>query len=372
MRFFASDEHDALRASVARFLRERCGRDQVRRLMDSDEGYDRDVWAQLARQLGLVGLSLPAEYGGADAGFQELVTVLEQTGRALLCAPLLASAVFAGQALLVCADEPARAELLPPLIAGELVATLATALASEAARAGARAQPADSAYPADRGWSVDAELDLVLDGQHAGLLLLVAADPDGSAALFAVDRAATGVECTPRAALDGTRRYATLRLRAAPARRLGPVTAPAARRLELAVELALAAEAIGGAAACLDSSVQYARLRHQFGRPIGSFQAVKHKCADVLTELELARSALHYAAWAFDQDDPGLPVAVGVAAVAAVEAFSRAAAENLQIHGGIGFTWEHDAHLFLKRAAADRLLVDPAGRRARLLADLGA
>jgi alkylation response protein AidB-like acyl-CoA dehydrogenase len=366
MRFFASDEHDALRASVARFLRERCGRDEVRRLLDSDEGYDRDAWALLAAQLGLVGLALPAEYGGAGAGFQELVTVLEQTGRALLCAPLLASAVFAGQALVTCADEPAKAELLPPLISGELVATLATALASEAARATARAQPADG------GWAVDAELDLVLDGQHAELILLVAASGDGSAALFAVDRGARGLECTPRASLDGTRRYATLRLRATPARRLGPVTALAASRLDLTVELALAAEAIGGAAACLDATVGYARMRHQFGQPIGSFQAIQHKCADVLTELELARSALHYAAWAFDEGDPELPVAVGVAAVAAVEAFFHAAAENLQIHGGIGFTWEHDAHLFLKRAAADRLLIDPAARRARLLADLGA
>jgi alkylation response protein AidB-like acyl-CoA dehydrogenase len=366
MRFFASDEHDALRASVARFLRERCGRDEVRRLMDSDEGYDRDAWALLARQLGLTGLALPVEYGGAGAGFQELVTVLEQTGRALLCAPLLASAVFAGHALLTCADESAQAELLPPLISGELVATLATALASKAARATARAEPADG------GWSVDAELDLVLDGQHAELILLVAASPDGSAALFAVDRGARGLECMPRASLDGTRRYATLRLRATPARRLGPVTAPAASRLDLTAELALAAEAIGGAAACLDSTVGYARLRHQFGQPIGSFQAIQHKCADVLTELELARSALHYAAWAFDEGDPELPVAVGVAAVAAVEAFFHAAAENVQIHGGIGFTWEHDAHLFLKRAAADRLLIDPAARRARLLADLGA
>jgi alkylation response protein AidB-like acyl-CoA dehydrogenase len=369
MRFFASDEHDALRASVARFLRERCGRDEVRRLMDSDEGYDRDVWALLAGQLGLTGVAVPVEYGGAGAGVQELVTVLEQTGRALLCAPLLA-AVFAGHALLTCADESTLAELLPPLVSGELVATLATALASEAARATARATA--PAQPGDAGWLVDAELDLVLDGQHAELILLVAAGRDGSAALFAVDRGAPGLECTPCASLDGTRRHAALRLQSTPARRLGPVTASAARRLDLIVELALSAEAIGGAAACLDASVGYARLRRQFGRPIGSFQAVQHKCADVLTELEMARSALHYAAWAFDDDDPGLSAAVGVAAVAAVEAFFHAAAENLQIHGGIGFTWEHDAHLYLKRAAADRLLIDPAARRARLLADLGA
>jgi alkylation response protein AidB-like acyl-CoA dehydrogenase len=365
MRFFASDEHDALRSSVARFLRERCGRDEVRRLMDSDEGYDREVWAQLAGQLGLTGVAVPPEYGGAGAGFQELVTVLEQTGRALLCAPLLA-AVFAGQAILACADERARAELLPPLVSGELVATLATALArSGAADATGRARPGVD------GWLLDAELDLVPEGQHAELILLVAAGQDGSAALFAVDHRAPGLDCMPCASLDGTRRHAALRLQGTPARRLGSVTASAARRLDLLVELSLAAEAIGGAAACLDSTVAYARLRRQFGRPIGSFQAIAHKCADVLTELEMARSALHYAAWVFDEGDPELPSAVGVAAVAAVEAFFHAATENLQIHGGIGFTWEHDAHLYLKRAAADRLLIDPAARRARLLADLG-
>jgi alkylation response protein AidB-like acyl-CoA dehydrogenase len=361
--FFASSEHDELQSSVARFLRERSGPDQARRLMDTCDGYDPLVWAQLTGQLGLAGLATPVEYGGAGAGFQELVTVLEQTGRVLLSAPYLASAVFAGQALLLAA-EPARAEYIRRVASGRLVATLASAFAEEGAAAGTTARREAET------WLLDADLDLVLNAGQAEVILFVAGGCDGPA-LFAVEPAADGVEIIPRAALDQTRRFARVRLQSVPARWLGPMTPAASQRLGQVVALALAAEAIGGAAACLDASVGYARLRRQFGRPIGSFQAIQHKCADTLTQLENARSAVHYAAWALDAADPDAVTAVGVAVIAATEAFFHAATENIQIHGGVGFTWEHDAHLYLKRATSDRLLLDPSARRARLLVDLG-
>lgn len=363
MRFFASPEHDELRDSVARFLRERSGRDQARRLMGTDEGYDRSVWAQFGGQLGLLGLATPVEYGGAGAGFQELVTVLEQTGRVLLCAPYLASAVFAGQALLLVADGATRGELVALIASGELVATLAGAVPGPVDGTGARA------HLGGDGWLLDADLDLVFDGQHAELILLVADSLDGPG-LFAVERS-DRVECTPTPALDQTRRFARIRLQATPARRLGALTSGDVERLDQMVALALAAEGLGGAAACLDASVEYAGLRRQFGRPIGSFQAIQHKCADTLTQIEMARSALQYAAWAMDDGDPGAAVATGVAAISCADAFFHAATENIQIHGGIGFTWEHDAHLYLKRATSDRLLLDPPARRAQLLVGLG-
>ncbi len=352
------DEHEELRRTVRRFLETASSSAEVRRAMETERGYDRDVWQRLSGELGLTGLIVPERHGGAGAGAPELAIVMEEMGRALLCAPFLSSAVLATAALLESGDEDACAELLPGIADGSIVATLALAegeggirdLAS--VRAKARAEGGGYRLYGSKTW--------VPDG-HSADLVLVAARTDAGLSLFAVDGAAEGMDRRELPALDPTRRLARLEFTGAPGRLIGADGGAAPgldRTLDLAA-VALAAEQTGGAQRCLDLSVQYAGTRVQFGRPIGSFQAIKHKCAQMLLEVEAAKAVVEYAAevWAPDapQDERGL--AASTARAHCSETFVRASAEMVQIHGGIGFTWEHDAHLYLRRAKSSALLL---------------
>ena len=367
-----SEEQEELRRGVRRFLEDKSPESEVRRLMETAEGFDPAVWAQMARELGLVGLHLPEELGGSGSTFLDLALVLEEMGRALLPSPFLSSVVLAAGALLASGDEGAAKDLVPGIASGEVRATLAVA------EQGGSWDPAAVAVRATRrdgGYVLDGRKTFVLDGHTAGLILVVArtgGEPgraDGLS-LLAVDAGAPGLERTPLVTLDLTRKQARLDFSGTPARLVGAEgeAAPAlARALDLGA-VALAAEQVGGAQACLDMSVGYARTRMQFGRPIGSFQAVKHKCADMLVETESARSAAYYAA-AAAADDPGeLPVAASLAKAYCSDAFFRAAADTIQIHGGIGFTWEHPAHLYFRRAKASQLLLGSPGYHRELLA----
>jgi alkylation response protein AidB-like acyl-CoA dehydrogenase len=373
-----TEEHDALRSTLRRFLADKAPSEAVRRSMESEEGHDPALWQQLAGQLGLHGVALPQEYGGSGGGPVELGIVLEELGRALLPSPYFSTVALAGQALTASGDDTARARWLPGIADGSLTGTLA--LAEEAGSWRVEDVTA-TATRADGGWRVSGVKMFVVDGDTADLLLVVARTGDGPA-LFAVDGAAAAVTRTRLEALDPTRRLARIDLDGAPALRVGPegdATAYLRTVLDLAV-VALAAEQAGGAQACLDGAVEYAKVRVQFGRPVGSFQAVKHKCADMLLKVEAARSAAYHAmsVAAGEPADSGAPVSGGgglpVAAVLAgaycSDAFTHAAKENIQIHGGIGCTWEHDAHLYLRRAkSSEQLLGGPATHRARL-ADL--
>ena len=363
-------EQDELRASVRRFLTDRAPLTRVRELMESEDGTDRGVWEQAGTQLGLQGLAVPEAYGGAGFSFAEQAIVLEEFGAALYGGPYLASAVLAATALLASPDEGARRDLLPGIASGEVIATLAFT------EDDGSWDPAAISMPAIKngtGWRLGGHKSFVLDGQSAGLLLVVASTTAGLS-LFAVDATAAGLTKTALPALDQTRKLARLEFSDVPGRLIGSPGDAAAmldRTLDVAA-IALAAEQLGGAQRALDMTVEYAKIRHQFGRPIGSFQAIKHRCADLLLEVESLRSAVSYAATAVAEGAAEVPVIAPLVKAYASETFFHVAAETIQIHGGIGFTWEHDAHLYFKRAKSSELFLgDGNYHRERLATRLG-
>jgi alkylation response protein AidB-like acyl-CoA dehydrogenase len=362
-----SAEQEELRHSLRRFLVDRSGSAEVRRLMATPAGFDAEVWRLMADQLGLQGLAIPEEYGGAGFGAVELGIVFEEMGRALLVAPFFATVGLAVPLLLQLGDEAANKEWLPQIADGSLVATVAVTEPDGNWDLGAVTTAADRT--AD-GHVLSGSKMFVVDGGLAQLILVVARTADGLG-VFAVDAGAAGLTRSPLDTLDQTRKLARLDLDGVPARRVGAgdASAPVAAALDRALTC-LASEQVGGADRCLEMAVDYAKVRVQFGRPIGSFQAIKHKCADMLLEVESAKSAAYYAAWSVATDSPEVPVAAALAKAYCSTAYYNTAAENIQIHGGIGFTWEHDAHLYFKRAKSSQLLFgDPHLHRARL-ADL--
>ncbi len=365
-----TEEQEELRRSLRRFLEDKSSSAEVRRLMETDEGYDPAVWTQMAQQLGLQGMTIPEEFGGAGFGQVELMLVQEEMGRALLCAPYFATVALATNALLVSGDDTAKKELLPGIAEGETIATLAVAEDSglwDYDHIATRATKGS-----DGGYVLDGAKAFVLDG-HVASLILVAAQAPGGPSLFAVEADAAGLTRRKVETLDMTRKQAVLELSQVPARLIGEEGDGArvlAKTLDLAI-VALAAEQVGGAQRCLDMSVEYAKLRMQFGRPIGSFQAIKHKCADMLLEVESARSAAYYAGFAAAEDSDELPLVTKLAKAYCSDAYFHAAADNIQIHGGIGFTWEHDAHLYYRRAkSAELLFGDASYHREQLAAAL--
>ena len=370
MTFAFSAEQEALRSAVRRFLADKSPEGEVRRLMATKEGYDPAVWRQMADQLGLQSLAIPEDCGGAGFGFVELVVVLEEMGAALLCAPYFSSVVLAAHALLESGDEEAKHRWLPGIASGDSIATLA--LIEDRGRWDL-ASVSLAASRAGDGWVLDGHKSFVLDGDVATLVLVAARTEEGLG-LFAVEGDVPGLSRTALATMDQTRKQARLEFSRTPATLVGEpggAVPGLTTTLELAA-VALAAEQVGGAQHCLDSSVEYAKTRIQFGRPIGSFQAIKHKCADMLLEVESARSAAYYAGWAAAARAEDLPMVASLAKSTCSEAYFHAAAENIQIHGGIGFTWEHDAHLYFKRAKSSELLFgDPAYHRELLAQHIG-
>jgi alkylation response protein AidB-like acyl-CoA dehydrogenase len=369
--FVFSEEQRQLRHAVRGFLEEVSPETEVRRLMETPEGYDPDVWARLATELDLVGLAVPAEYGGSGAGFVEIAVVCEEMGRRLLCAPYLSTAVLAVAALLRASDPAAAKTWLPRIATGETTATLA--FAEETGRWDA-AGVTTTATPAPEGWRLTGTKSYVLDGHTAGLLL-VAARTDAGVSLFALDGDAPGVTRARLRTVDLTRRLARVELADTPATLVGEDGAgwPVIEHVLDLAAVALAAEQAGGAQVALDMAVQYAKDRVQFGRPIGSFQATKHRCADMLLEVESARSAAYFAAWsAAGGDDAQLATNAAVAKSYCSDAFTQVTADNIQVHGGIGFTWEHPAHLYFRRAKSDELLFgDPSAWRERVASRVG-
>jgi alkylation response protein AidB-like acyl-CoA dehydrogenase len=368
--FAFSEEQEELRRSVRRFLDDKSPISEVRRLMETTEGYDPAVWAQMGSQLGLQGLAIPEEYGGSGFTYVELIVVLEEMGRSLLCAPYFSTVALAANAILTSGDDAAKKELLPGIASGDAIATLAF---TEDNGRWDEGGITTTATRAGDGWTLDGHKMFVLDGHVANLLVVAARTPAGLS-LFAVDENAPGLTRTPLATMDQTRKQARLELSGTPARLIGAdggASAGLSKTLDLAA-VALAAEQVGGAQQCLDMSVEYAKQRVQFGRPIGSFQAIKHKCADMLLEVESAKSAAYYAGWAAAEASDELPVVASLAKAYCSDAYFHAAAENIQIHGGIGFTWEHDAHLYFKRAKSSELLLgDPTYHRELLAQRIG-
>jgi alkylation response protein AidB-like acyl-CoA dehydrogenase len=360
-------EQDELRDSVRRFLTDRAPLTKVRELMETEDGIDRAVWDQVGAQLGLLGLAIPEEYGGGGFTFAEQAIVLEELGAALYGGPYLASGVLAATALLASTDEAARRDLLPGIASGETIATLAF---TEDDGSWDPGKIRLAATKAGDDWRLDGHKSFVLDGGTAGLLLVLAV-ADGGLSLFAVDAGAAGLTRTALPTLDQTRKLARLEFDGVTGRLIGSTGDAAVvmdRVLDVAA-VALAAEQLGGAQQALDMAVEYSKVRHQFGRPIGSFQALKHRMADLLLEVESLRSAVNYAATAVAENSEEIPVVASLVKAYASETYFHVAAENIQIHGGIGFTWEHDAHLYFKRAKSSELFLGDATYHRDHLAD---
>ena len=370
MNFAFSDEQDELRAGVRRFLAEKSPETEVRRLMDTTEGYDPAVWSQMADQLGLQSLTIPEEFGGSGFTYVELLVVLEEMGAALLCAPFFSSVALGANALLTSGDDEAKKSYLPGIASGETIATLA--ITEDNGKWDFSGIECAATKKGD-GWVLNGHKMFVIDG-HIANLIIVAARTDAGVTLFAVQGDASGLTRTALPTMDQTRKQARLEFADVPAVLIGAdggAEAGLSKTLDLAA-VALAAEQVGGAQHVLDASVEYAKTRIQFGRPIGSFQAIKHKCADMLLEVESAKSAAYYAAWAAAEDSDELPVVASLAKSYCSEAYFHSAAENIQIHGGIGFTWEHPAHLYFKRAKSSELLLgDPSYHRELLAQRIG-
>jgi alkylation response protein AidB-like acyl-CoA dehydrogenase len=349
-----TEEQDLIATTARQYLEENIDIGRVRELMMSDEGFDRSLWKEMA-DLGWMGLTIADAHGGAGLGFPEVGVLLEEMGRLVTPGPFFASAILATTAIQVMGTESQCANLLPPLATGETVSSLAL---YEEPRGWNVLTPATKATRSGDGWSLDGHKRSVLDGHMADQLIVTAMTDDG-VAVFVVAKDADGVDVTPEPVLDPTRRQAKVTLDSVsvgPEARLGEGDPGAGlvRTLRLA-SVALASEQVGGAQRCMEMSVDYAKNRYQFGRPIGSYQAIKHRCANMLMRVEHAKSTAYYAA-RVTGDDTELAVAAPLASSIASEAYIWVAGENIQVHGGIGFTWEHDAHLYLKRAKSSSLL----------------
>ncbi|MGW0181834.1 acyl-CoA dehydrogenase family protein [Nocardia sp. NPDC003345] len=337
-----SEEQQELVSAVRGLLAKRDARAGIRKAMDTDLGYDPQLWAQLCEQVGVAALAIPEEFGGFGAGLPEALLVVGELGRTLADVPMLGSAVLGAQAILLSGDTEACERLLPGVAEGS--ATLAVCWAS--------ARGWDEFGVRADGDALDGTAHYVLDGTIADTLIVVT-----ETGLFEVDPAASGVERRKVAAMDPSRALSEVAFTATPARRLGTGDpGPVIERLRQIAWAAVAAEQVGAAEYCLEATVEYTKSRVQFGRVIGSFQALKHRMADMYVLAESAKSTALTAAIALSEDSPTTAEDVWVARSQCSEAFTTITAETIQLHGGIAITWEHDAHLYFKRAHGDAQL----------------
>jgi len=370
MKFKFSSEQKDFREFVRKFLESNSDTSKVRRAMESESGWDEAVWRQLCAEMEVPATCIPEEYGGHGFGVAELSILSEEMGRALYCGPFFGSVVMATTAIVESATEDAKAELLPKLAQGRSIAALAIAEASGSWRAEDVTAVASETHDS---WVLIGEKSFVVDGMSADLLVVVARTGNG-VSMFAVEASADGVTREALETLDPTRRLAKITFANAPARLISgdqPAEGAINRALD-SVLVCLANEMVGGAERLLESAVEYSKVRIQFGRQIGSFQSLKHKTADMFTDIELAKSAAYTMASAIDDGDENIPAYASMAKATASEAFMQAAAHTVQIHGGIGFTWENDTHLWFKRAKSNEVFLGRnALHRERMVAELG-
>jgi len=372
--FAFSEEQEAFRQELRRCFEANAPTAAVFHWMETEPGFDRALWKRLAGELGLPGVHLPEACGGQGFGMLELGIVLEEAGRTLFPSPCFSTLCLAANAVLNAASAGQQRELLPGIASGDALATLALL---EPGTDWDAASVRMTATTEAGGIRVSGAKRYVSDAASADWIV-VAARRAGSCGLdgvglFIVRRGAPGLAIAPVEPLDATRRLAHVAFASTPAEPLGELFAagPALAKTLDQARVLLACESAGGAQRCLDAAVAWAKQRVQFARPIGSFQAIQHKCAEVLLEVESAKSAAHFACWAAQHDEQ-LALAAATAKSFCDEAYLRASQENLHIHGGVGFTWEAEPHLHLKRAkASETLLGAPAFQRARIAQTLG-
>jgi acyl-CoA dehydrogenase len=362
MNFDFSPDQKALRDQARKFLAEHASSTRVRRILDTDTPYDPELWKGMG-EMGWMGTALPESYGGAGFGYLELCVIAEELGRSLAPAPFASTIYLAAEALLLWGTEAQKKRWLPRIAQGEAIGCFALA-------EGVHAPTAAKVSARTRAGRISGTKVPVLDGDVADFAVVAArtSERPEDIALFLVDLAGAGVTRTSLSTVDPTRSHASIVLADAPAEPLGAAEGwSAVERLLDRAAVLVAFEQVGGAQAALEQARQYALGRFAFGRQIASFQAIKHKLADMYVAIELARSNAYYGAWALSKDAPELPVAAAAARVAATEAYFHAAKENIQIHGGMGFTWEFDCHLHYRRAKLAGLMLGSARRWKDLL-----
>jgi alkylation response protein AidB-like acyl-CoA dehydrogenase len=374
MQFTHSEEQELIRETARGFLAERADAAQVRAAMLQPGGYDAGLWRAMSAELGWTALAIPEAYGGAGLGWVELCILQEEQGRRLAASPFFATVALAVPLITGAGSEAQRRALLPRIAAGELrVACALSGLDGRPPFAGVTA----TLERRGAGFALSGASDFVIHGDAADLLLVLARAPgssgDAGISVVALPAGTAGVAIEPHVMLDLTRPMSRIEFTdvAVSAEQLlgepGVVAAAVGRALDLA-RIALASEALGGAQYVLEMTTEYAKQRIQFGRPIGSFQAIKHRLADMMIEVEAARSAAWYAASVADEEGGELAEAAAIAKSYCCDAYFDCAANAIQLHGGIGFTWEHEAHLYFKRARATAtLLGSPAWQRERLV-----
>jgi alkylation response protein AidB-like acyl-CoA dehydrogenase len=375
MDFGFSEQQEILRASARQFLERECPPEVVRRLCEDPQGDIPELWQKLA-QLGWLGLVLPESYGGSGLSFVDLTIVLEEMGRVLFPLPFFASVALGGLTLLEAGSEEQKQQMLPRLSQGEL--KLSLALLEAGGRYDPRGIGLRASIRGNRAMLNGTKL-FVVDAHMADYVLCVARtrggrDREAGISLFLIDMKSPGVACTPLLGIDQTRRLCEVSFTrvSVPLDQMlgGRDTAwPVLQRALDKATVALCAEMVGGAEKAMDMCVDYAKTRVQFGRQIGSFQAVKHKIADMKVVVENAKSAVYYAAWAVDTDAPEAPRAASIAKAYSSDTYTRVTADGIQVHGGVGFTWDHNLHLYFKRAKSSEILLgDAAWHRERTAA----
>ncbi|MBN8875831.1 MAG: acyl-CoA/acyl-ACP dehydrogenase [Rhodospirillales bacterium] len=371
MQFSFTNEQEEFRSVLRRFFEDRSPPTTIRRLMETEAGYERDTWRALNQELGIGAVHVPEAYGGQGFSFVELGIVLEEMGRALVCAPYFASTALAATAILNAGSEPQKRDLLPGIGTGETVATLAF---TEPNGRWDEAGVGLTATQAGGSWRLEGTKSFVLDGHTADLIVVLARRPGSQGkdglSFFTVRGDAAGLTRRPLRVLDPTRKQALLSFAGVEADLLGEEGAAAApfARTMMQAAVCLANENAGGADQLRQSALDYANLRVQFGRTIASFQSMKHKQADMLVDVELAKSAAYYAASAAAEDDPELPAIASLAKACTSEAYMQTAIHTVQIHGGIGFTWDNDTHLWFKRAKSSEVFLGtPAWHREKMM-----
>jgi len=377
--FGFSAEQEQIRQSARDFLAKECPMTLVRTLMEDEQGHSEALWKQMA-ELGWMGLIFPETYGGAGLTHVDLVVVLEEMGRVVMPGPFFATVLLAGVAILEGGSEAQKKALLPGLVAGKLKGTLA--LLEPSARWDAAGVECE-ARADGKGYRLTGTKLFVNDALVADKVICAArfagsgggADPAAGITLFLLDRDAPGMTVTPLKTMDQTRKLAEITLADVRVGADAVLGSPGRgwaiiERVMDRGKVALCAEMCGGAQKVLEMSVEYAKVREQFGRPIGSFQAIQHKCANMLVEVESAKSATYYAAWAVANDVAEAPLAAAMAKAYCSDAYRHTAGEGIQVHGGIGFTWEHDMHLYFKRAKSSEVTFGDATWNRELVAQL--
>ena len=369
MRFSFTPEQEEFRTSLRRALEARSPTKEVRRLMATEAGFEREGWQRLNQELGLTAILIPESYGGQGFGHAEAAIVLEEMGRGLLCAPFL-STVLATTAILNAASEEQKRALLPAIADGKTTATLAF---SEDNGRNDAAGVAMTAAPSGGTWRLDGTKSFVLDGHTADLIVVLArragTHGEDGLSLFTVAGDSSGLQRLRLKTMDETRKLARLTFNSVEARLLGEEGAaavPFVRTMQQAAIL-LANEMVGGAERLRQDALAYTQMRMQFGRSIASFQTTKNKAADMLVDVEMAKSAAYYAAAALDEGDDDLPAIASLAKACASEAYLQTAIHAVQMHGGIGFTWDNDTHLWFKRAKSSEILFGDANQHRELM-----